>query len=150
LDLGTHLNDGSESLKAVTVEYLSRQCAKCKQNKVHPFYVCSKNYEGSSKGMEAEGALQNVRLLLYNQKEVFIETFTMDDHSSTKSILRHSWKLMVDSGILGKLDWPRTASGAKGGDGQLPLLHPIINSLADKNHCVCTYTRYFFLLAHNI
>ncbi len=62
--------------------------------------------------MEAEGALRNVRLL-FKDKEVFIETFVMDDDSSTKSILCHSWKLMVATGILDNLDWPRTASGAK-------------------------------------
>jgi hypothetical protein len=111
-DSGTQLIVGNESLKAVAVECLSRRCAKCERKKIHPVFVCSKNYEGSSKGMEAEGALRNVRLL-YHQKEVFIETFVMDDDSSTKSILRHSWKLMVDSDILDSLDWPRTASGAK-------------------------------------
>jgi hypothetical protein len=147
-DSGTHLLVGNESLKTVAVECISRRCSKCERKKVHPFYVCSKNYEGSSKGMEAEGALRNVRLL-YEQKEVFIETFVMDDDSSTKSILRHSWKVLVDSGILDKLDWPKTASGAKKKDnGQLPLLHPPINWLADKNHRVRTYARYFFVLAH--
>jgi hypothetical protein len=147
-DSGTHLIVGNESLKTVAVECLSRRCSKCEHNKIHPLFVCPKNYEGSSKGMEAEGALRNVRLL-YNEKNVFIETFVMDDDSSTKSILRHSWKLMVDSGILDSLDWPRTASGAKKKDsGQLPLLHPIIDFLADKNHRVRTYAKYFFLLAH--
>jgi hypothetical protein len=147
LDSGTHLIVENKSLKAVTVECISRRCAKCARNKVHPFYVCSKNYEGSSKGMEAEGALQNVRLL-YQKKEVFIETFVMDDDSSTKSILHHSWKLL-ELGILDKLDWLRTASGTRKRDnGQLPLLHPIMNFLADKNHHVCTYAKYFFLLAH--
>jgi hypothetical protein len=55
----------------------------------------------------------------------------------------------VDSGILDKLDWPRTtSSGAKKKDnGQLPLLHPSIYWLADKNHRVCIYAKYFFILA---
>jgi hypothetical protein len=146
-DSGTHLLVGNESLKAVAVECISRRCAKCERNSVHPFYLCSKNYEGSSKGMEAEGALRNVRLL-YEEKDVFIVTFVMDDDSSTKSILRHSWKLMVDTGILDMLDWPRTLSGTKKTDnGQLPLLHPIVDFLADKNHRVRTYAKYFFKLS---
>jgi hypothetical protein len=39
--------------------------------------------------MEPEGALQKV-WLLYEEKEVFIHTFVIDDDSSTKSILQHS------------------------------------------------------------
>jgi hypothetical protein len=55
---------------------------------------------------------------------------------------------MVDVGILDDLDWPRTKSGAKTKDnGRLPILHPIIDFLADKNHRVCTYAKHFFLLA---
>ncbi len=72
----------------------------------------------------------------------------MDDDSSTKSILRHSWRDLVESGILDMLDWPRTLSGTKKKDtGQLPLLHPILDFLADTNHRVRTYAKYFFLLS---
>ena len=147
-DSGTHLIIGNASLRAVAVECLSRRCSKCEYKITHPSNVCSKNYAGSSKGMEAEGALRNVQLL-YEEKDIIIEQFVMDDDSSTKSILRHSWQMMVDIGILDQLDWPRTKSGAKKKDnGMLPLLHPIIDWLADANHRVRTYARYFFNLSH--
>lgn len=46
------------------------------------------------------------------------------------------------------LDWPRTLSGAKKKDNhELPLLHPIMDFLTDKNHQVHTYARYFFVLS---
>jgi hypothetical protein len=147
-DSGTHLLVGNESLKTVAVECISRRCSKCEREKAHPENICPKNYVGSSKGMEPEGALRNVKLL-YEEKDVVIQTFVMDDDSSTKSILRHSWKLLVESGLLDMLDWPRTKSGYKKKDnGQLPLLHPPIDWLADKNHRVRTYAKYFFILAH--
>jgi hypothetical protein len=75
----------------------------------------------------------------------------MDDNSfyqtihSTKAILHHSFK---ERG-LGNDDWPRTiASHKKRDTGQLPLAHPEIYFLSDKNHCVCTFAAHFFELAH--
>jgi hypothetical protein len=60
---GTYLIVANASLQAVAVECLSRCCSKCEYKIAHPLSVCSKNYEGYSKGMEAEGALCNVRIL---------------------------------------------------------------------------------------
>jgi hypothetical protein len=146
-DSGTHILVGNASMKCVAMECMSRRCAKCESNKQHPTYLCSKNYEGSSKGMEAEGALRNVRLL-YEAHDVFIETFVMDDDSSTKSILRHSWSELIHRGVLDKLDWPKTPSNRKKDDhGRLPFLHPILDFLADQNHRVQTYASYFFKLS---
>jgi hypothetical protein len=82
-DSGTHLLVGNESLRAVALETLSRRCSKCENNITHPDNIYSKNYKGSLKGMEAEeGALQNVRIL-FEDKDIIIETFVMDDDSST-------------------------------------------------------------------
>jgi hypothetical protein len=46
---------------------------------------------------------------------------------------------MVDLGILDKLGWPRTPSGAKKKDNLLS---------SRQTHRVCTYAKYFFILAH--
>jgi hypothetical protein len=54
---------------------------------------------------------------------------------------------MVDAGILDYLNWPQTKPGSKKDNGRLPILHPIIDFLADKNHRVRTYVKYFFLIA---
>jgi hypothetical protein len=46
-------------------------------------------------------------------------------------------------------DWPRMAAGRKKNDnGQLPLSHPKIEFLVDKNHRVRTYAKYYFELSH--
>jgi hypothetical protein len=55
--------------------------------------------------MEVEGTLRNA-CLLFTEKDIIIETFVIDDNSSSKSILCHSWQLVVDEGILDHLDWP--------------------------------------------
>jgi D-arabinose 1-dehydrogenase-like Zn-dependent alcohol dehydrogenase len=64
---------GNKSLRAVAVETLSRRCSKCEYKVNHTDNICSKNYDGSSKGMEAKGAFQNVRLL-FEDKIVIIDT----------------------------------------------------------------------------
>jgi hypothetical protein len=95
-------------MKCVAVEVLSKRCIKCEKGNDHQPFLCPKNYDGSSKGMEATGAIRNV-IRLHNQS-VFIKTYVMDDDSSTKAILQHSWKDQTEAGTMTNDDWPRTAS----------------------------------------
>jgi hypothetical protein len=145
-DSGSHLLVGNATMKCVAVEVMSKRCSKCEKGIVHLPCFCPKNYDGSSKGMEATGAIRNVIRL--NNQSVFLKTYVMDDDSSTKAILRHSWQELIDAGKMTKDDWPRTPAGRKKKDnGQLPLSHPKIEFLADKNHRVRTYAKYFFDLS---
>jgi hypothetical protein len=142
-DSGTHLLVGNETLTCVAVETMSKRCIKCERKITHNVDFCPRNYDGSSKGMEAVGAIRSVTRL-FDTLGVYIRTYVMDDDSSTKAILRHSYKARG----LGKADWPRTPSGYKKQDtGQLPLAHPEIQFLADKNHRVRTFATHFFNLA---
>jgi hypothetical protein len=135
-------------MKCVALAAMSKCCIKCEKGSNHQPCFCPKNYDGSSKGMEAIGAIQNV-VHLHNNQSVFLKTYVMDDDLSTKAILRHSWKDQVDARTMTDKDWPRTASGRKKNDnGQLPLLHSKIEFLADKNHRVRTYAKYYFELSH--
>jgi hypothetical protein len=54
----------------------------------------------------------------------------------------------VKDGRMLQENWPKTEGGEKVKDtGILPLDHLFIHFLADKNHRVRTYTRYYFKLA---
>jgi hypothetical protein len=139
-DSGSHLLVGNAMMKCVAVEVMSKRCSKCEKGIIHQPCFCPKNYGGSSKGMEATGAIQNVIRL--NNQSVFLRTYVTYDDSSTKAILRHLWQELIDAGKMTKDDWPRTAGGRKKKDnGQLPLSHPKIEFLADKNHRIRTYSK---------
>ena len=52
-----------------------------------------------------------------------------------KARLKHSWKEMIEKGIMSKQDWPKTDKGTyKKDNGQLPLHISPPNFLADPNH----------------
>ena len=61
----------------------------CNVDIVHPLQLCMKTYAGSSKGMEAYGAVKNV-LHLFKSYDSYCYTIIMDDDLSKKSVLRHS------------------------------------------------------------
>jgi hypothetical protein len=146
-DSGTQLIIGNKTLKCIAVACMSKRCAKCERKKEHLPEFCSKNYEGSSKGMEATGALRNV-LHLFNSLDVYVREYVMDDDASTKTILKHAYKTLVDAGLFDMGDWPRNKNGKKKEDrGELPVLHPTIAFIADCNHRVRTYAKAYFLLA---
>jgi hypothetical protein len=133
---GTSLLCGNLSKKCVGIECMSKRCSKCdprdrKQkeyresnkvptledvfyfNETHEAHRCPQNYVGSPQGMEAKGAFKIV-VRVYNSKSgVFIHTYVMDDDSSTKSILKHSFQAMIDNGIMREEDWPLTGAGKR-------------------------------------
>jgi hypothetical protein len=110
-DDGLKLNK-NKSLKCVVVACMSKRCSKCEAKKEHLPEFCSKNYEGSSKGMEATGALRNF-LNLFDSLDVYVREFVMDDDASRKTILKHSYKTLLDAGFFDMVDWPKNKDGRK-------------------------------------
>jgi hypothetical protein len=96
--------------------------------------------------MEAKGAFKIVSRLYNTPAGVFVQTYVMDDDSSTKSILKHLLQARIDSGQMLIEDWLLTEAGVRVRDtGLLPIEQPEINFLGDKNHRVRTYGVRFYL-----
>ena len=81
---------GNRTKLVIAVEAMSQVCSKCRKGTPHEDSLCPKNYDGSSKGMEAEGAARIARRLFESHK-VFIKEYVSDDDSSCRKILTHSF-----------------------------------------------------------
>jgi hypothetical protein len=88
-------------------------------------------------------------LHLFNSLGVNVREYVMNDDASTKTILKHAYKSLMDgAGLFDMVDWPRNKKGNKKEDrGELPVLNPIIAFIANCNHRVRTYAKAYFLLA---
>jgi hypothetical protein len=135
---GHHITVGKRSGLVVALHYMSKCCSKCgiatKTGKPHldDADVCARNYTGSSKGMEAHGALHGC-LNLHRNHNIIYEIIIMDDDSCTKSILSWNFQEAITEGLMTKA--PKTANGNKKADkGQLPTSHLKLKRLADHNH----------------
>ena len=131
---------GSRTKKILQFKVLSKSCSKCSiaaaKNKVVKPHACPKNHDGSSKSMETEAIFRMVKEA-YDDLGYSIATIILDDDSTTKANLRHSWKEKVKQGKMKGSDWPKTISGVKKKDnGRLPLHIPEPQFLADFNHRV--------------
>jgi hypothetical protein len=137
-DSGHHITVGNRSGLVVALHYMSKRCIKCEIgektgiDKPHDPLVCSRNYTGSSKGMEAHGAVHSC-IHLHKHHDIVYEIIVMDDDSSTENILKWNFAEALDAQLIDEI--PKTACGGKKKDnGQLPLTHPPIIRLADHNH----------------
>jgi hypothetical protein len=131
-DSGHHFTVGNESGLVVGMQYFSKRCEKCERNITHEKEFCSRNYVGSSKGMEATGAIKTLKYLHLNHQIIY-EFVVMDDDSSSENIMRWNSKAALDAGLITCL--PTTPAGnEKKSTGQLPLTHPEWTKLADPNH----------------
>ena len=54
---GTAVSNGNKTQLTIEIEQMSQYCVKCQKQIPHDPAICSKNYTGSAKGMEARGAL---------------------------------------------------------------------------------------------
>jgi hypothetical protein len=137
---------GLRSELPIGIEVMSCICIKCKKGHVHEAAVCPRNYDGSSKGMEAGGAAKIVYRLFANEEEkCYISHLVTDDDSSVRKILTHSYQEMIEAHTSTIDDWPRYSNGQKKPDnGLLPLLHRAITFLADKGHRTRGYARVLF------
>jgi hypothetical protein len=166
-DSGTTLVCGNKTQKCISLWCMSRRCSFCeakaarrrrykednivltplqeaKLNKPHQSHLCPRNYHGSSKGMEAYGSFRCVQECWYH-KNGYVETYVMDDDSSCRAILRHGIQALFECGRISEEEAKRTKK--ENDKGILPLSHPPITVLADKNHRIRTYAKKFFELA---
>ena len=86
-DVGHHIIIGCRTHNVIALFVMSRSCAKCDNNNEHDDDLCSRNFSGSSKSMEAYGAARNVRWLFENYN-CYVQTVVMDDDSSSKCVLK--------------------------------------------------------------
>jgi hypothetical protein len=114
---------GNRTKLVIAVEAMSQVCSKCRLGQPHKDSFCPENYHGSSKGMEAEGAVRIARRLS-EKYEVFIEEYVSDENSPCRKILTHSFWDLIFEGRLTEALWPRTNSGCKKpNSGLLPVDH---------------------------
>ena len=62
-----HVIYGAKSKKIIALHTMSRAYAKCSNNNTHHPFLCSKNFHGLSKAMEAHRAAVNVNTLFEHQ-----------------------------------------------------------------------------------
>jgi hypothetical protein len=101
---------GCRSQLVLGIEPMSNTCSKCTRNLPHEEELCPKNVNCSSKGMEAIGSSRIVEDI-FDTHNAYIHEYVGDDDSSTKKVLRHSWKEEMEAGLRDKL--PRYEKGKK-------------------------------------
>ena len=137
---------GAQTGKIIDAVILSLKCAICNQynNQNVPLHKCSKNFEGSSKSMEAEGALQ--LCIKAHNRSYNIGVIVSDDDSTMRAVLRHSHTDKTNKDANYK--WPRNSkTNIKVKDtGRLPLHIPEPTFYADPSHRTKIVAKKFFAL----
>ena len=123
---------GCLSRKIILAQVTSKACSVCTaaegKGSTPPVHECPMNYHGSSKGMEAEGALSLVlQLDRQSDSKLFIEKMVTDDDASIRAIVAHAKN-------------PKSK-------GRLPLHIPEPRFLADPSHRTRVVARAIFALA---
>ena len=142
---------GMQTKKVIAIHPMSRVCIKCKRNKsgnCNNTLFCSRNYQGTAKGMEAHGALQNV-MDIWNttNKKAYIAEWVADEDSSSAAVLQWDYKEAVKKKKGFK--WPLTKKGNKRKCyGQLPIDYPVQPiKYNDGNHAINAFCSPIFALA---
>jgi len=106
-------------------------------NTIKKTHRCPRNYNASSKLMEACGAVSMITSL-YETTDSFARMLIGDDDATTRSNVRHSYKeiLKANPHLKKAHIWPKTAGGNYVVDsGKLPLhVRAILEFLADPSH----------------
>ena len=101
---------GKKNEKVLAYATYAKICKRCslaaKKGKVAPAHNCPKNYEGSSKGMECFGLMECV-LQLHDSYGICVDKFVIDDDSTTRAYMKHSYKDLIEAGLMDAADWPR-------------------------------------------
>lgn len=105
--------------KVVRKKVYSKQCRKCcvdaKKGLMaehFPLHNCSKNYAGSSKGMEATAALEMVKEVFEHQSiQTFVSEMVLHNDASTGTLLSHSLCELAEKVLNYK--WPINSNGGK-------------------------------------
>jgi hypothetical protein len=145
----------AHSGKIVAMQVHSKSCLKCSRavkkgiaEENVPEHKCPKNYDGSSKGMEATAALEMVkRLCKHEEVQVYVKEMVLNDDASTRALLTHCLKELADF-VLG-FEWPKDSAGKRNMKqvGKLPVDHPVIFFLADLMHRIRCFNKHVFGLA---
>jgi hypothetical protein len=130
---------------------LNKRCVLCESGKEHEALDRSKNFMGSSKGMDAEGVERRVKELWADTTyDAYVSRFVCNDDSTMQAKYRWPHRGAIDARLIAK--WP-THINKNGKDikkkctGAIPLEHPSISNLADKNHRIRGYGSKMFELA---
>jgi hypothetical protein len=135
----SHLVWDAEPMSNLCIKYL-------KGVPHHDQEVYPKNVDCRAKVMEAIGSCKIV-LWLYHSGDCILLEYVSDDDSSTKKVLRHSYSDQLEKGIMD--DFPRYENGKKKSDtGLLPIGHPAIKWLADRNHRIRGVSKKLFALVN--
>ena len=124
---------GCRLKKILLAQVLSKRCSACSAAEARgegeaEAHECPRNYEGSSKAMEADAALALITKLDEDTKSsVYVEALVTDDDASTRAILTHPT-------VRGK--------------GKLPAHIPQPRFLADPSHRTKVVAKAIFVLAH--
>jgi hypothetical protein len=117
-DSGYHLITGNKTKRVLTACPISCRCGKCELKKDHPNELCPKNYDGSSKGMEAHGSSINVNWIYNTEKKCYTRKYGGDDDYSTKSVLRWLYREALE---VYQVPWPRTFFTSPSNSLQMPI-----------------------------
>jgi hypothetical protein len=52
--------------------------------------------------------LMECALKLHNNYNICIQKFVLDDDSTTRAYIKHSYQALIDAGQMDPADWPRT------------------------------------------
>jgi len=114
----------------------------------HQDHCCSKNFQGSSKSMEPNGAVACVTAL-FKTGIVYAFEIVGDDDSSIQANRQHLFQALVDAGIWvdKKTCWPKRNKKYTNNHGKIPLTVLAIQSyLADPAHWCKSFGRDLFKL----
>jgi hypothetical protein len=136
---------GCRSQLVLDISPMSNTCAKCLKNLPHDPELCPRNVDCSAKAMEAIGSAEIVRDL-FDRYDAYVHEYVGDDDSSTKKVLRHSWKEEMEAGLRDDVPRYETSRAKKPDNGLLPIEHPSITWLADKGHRVRQFANKIFML----
>ena len=145
---------GTYTRKVLSCLVKSKMCKICNlaENKKlpAPVHVCVKNYEGSSKGMEATMVLE-LTIQAKRQCRFIVGFIVADDDSLMRATLKHSYKHLsaTKPGFVWPCATPKQDGrlGAKLQDtGKLPLDVPQPKWLADPTHQTKVVASRFFIL----
>eukprot|EP00957_Ditylum_brightwellii_P193385 14725197-Ditylum_brightwellii.AAC.1 len=138
---------GTRTRKILASIVCAKQCNKCKRagaGKWPEPHPCPQNYEGSSKAMEADAALE-LTVQMYREHNIYIDNIVANDDSTMKVIVRHLYDEKEKKKIFyPQWSWFLTNDGKKVSTALLPLYVPEPGWLVDPTHQIKVVGKRFF------
>jgi hypothetical protein len=150
---GHGLMIGNTTKNVVAFQNFSSACGVCARHRKNtnapiPEHQCPQNYTGSSKGMEAQAALDCVnQVWSHADIAAFISIICLDDDATTRAYLQHCFADLDSKNLpRPKNQKGETKKGKVNDKGKLGRDHPMIKFLADLSHRVRTFAKYVYKL----